>query len=311
MSAVPVCTTIVSLTTPPGCPPTPCVETGAGVGTNTPKTLANGVLEDVEFNFVNFEDPPSSADLPNEGVLAGVTGNYNGFFFMNFGAADPGPGVTATTFIYVNGVSVQSFLTPATGSQSSAFSLELTAGDLVQFFVMQNGALEGVSLDSASFSITHPCPTAVSLLCPATGAVITIPESTQGIDPSFTGEQIIFDTDSFELLPTDANAANNRIVIGASGYYFISADITYDANGAIGQAVTTCVFVDGVSQSCMTTASDGTNPMSQHLGVLLFLNAGAVVTLNGQTVGEAPMPVVSAALSAMRLTCGSTLAPGG
>ncbi len=153
--------------------------------------------------------------------------------------------------------------------------------------------------------------------CPTQGAKISIPDSPQVIDPSFTGEEILFVIDNFEYLPTDADAANNRIIIGADGLYLISATITYGANGAT-QSVTTCIFVNGAAipldpQGCMMTTSDGTNNMTQNFSTLVPLDAGDIVTLNGQTVGEGGMPVLSAALSVMRQSCdqGIPLAPGG
>jgi hypothetical protein len=136
----------------------PCIETGAGVGTDTPQALANGVLEGVDFDFVNFEDPPSSADLPNDGVRAGLPGFYVLTAFMNFGGTDDV--ATATTFVYVNGVQVQSFphvLAAVSTSQFISTALLLATNGLVQLFVQQDGALEGVSLLSASLGIARPC----------------------------------------------------------------------------------------------------------------------------------------------------------
>jgi hypothetical protein len=130
------------------------------VSTITPEALANGVLTDVEFSTVDFETPPSSADLPNDGVVAGALGVYSVNFTMSFGATGD-PGATATTFIYVNGVQRSFFvhvLGAVASTQNISTSLVLADGDLVQLFVQQDGALEGVLLNGATLSILRPCP---------------------------------------------------------------------------------------------------------------------------------------------------------
>lgn len=156
------CTETICRTIAQPCRTTPdpgCTETGAGVSTLTPKALLNGDLTDVDFDTVNFEEPPSSADLPNDGVVAGVLGTYTINFTMNFGATGD-PGATATTFIYVNGVPVDArvhALGAAPSTQIVSTTRVLAAGDLVQLFVRQDGALEGVLLNSATLSILLPC----------------------------------------------------------------------------------------------------------------------------------------------------------
>jgi len=157
----PITQTICSTIAQP-CPPgtsTPCDSTGAGVSTLTPQALLNGAQTDVDFDTVDFEDPPSSADLPNEGVVAGALGTYSISFTMNFGATGD-PGATATTFVYVNGIQRLAFVHPlgaAPSTQHVATALLLAPGDLVQLFVVQNGALEGVLLNSATLSIFLTC----------------------------------------------------------------------------------------------------------------------------------------------------------
>jgi len=151
-----ICSTVAQPCGPVG---TPCLETGAGVSSSTPQALLNGGLSDVDMDTVDFETPPSFADLPNDGVVAGALGVYSVNFTMNFGATGD-PGAFATTFIYVNGVQRAAFvhaLGPAPSTQSVATSLALGAGNLVQLFVVQNGALEGVLLNSAALSIFRPC----------------------------------------------------------------------------------------------------------------------------------------------------------
>lgn len=138
----------------------PCPATGAGVSTDTPEALANGVLTNVDFDTIDFETPPSSADLANDGVVAGALGAYAVGFTLNFGAtADPG--ATATTFVFVNGVQALPGFVHALGAAPStqhvATSLVLGPGNLVQLFVQQDGALEGVLLNSATLSILLPC----------------------------------------------------------------------------------------------------------------------------------------------------------
>lgn len=156
--ATPITQTICRIVAQP-CDVPVCAETGAGVSTDTPDALLNGVLDDVDFDTVDFETPPSSADLANDGVVAGAPGTYAVTFTMNFGATGD-PGATATTFIFVNGVERDSFVHPLAAvpsTQHVATSLVLATGDLVQLFVRQDGALEGVLLNSATLSILRPC----------------------------------------------------------------------------------------------------------------------------------------------------------
>lgn len=157
---VPITPTICSTVIQPCPTPTPCAETGAGVSTSTPKALENSVLEDVDFDQVDFENAPSSADLPNDGVVAGVLGAYAVTFTLNFG--ETLDVATATTFIFVDGIERDSFLHilgPTTTSQHVSTTVVLGQGSLVQLFVRQDGALEGLLLNSAFLSIFRPCST--------------------------------------------------------------------------------------------------------------------------------------------------------
>lgn len=157
--SVPITPTVCSTIVEPCPTPTPCAQTGAGIRTETPQILENGLLSDVDLDLINFEDPPSSADLGQDGVIAGTSGTYSLFFTMVFG--DTLDAAVVTTFVYVDGIEVRSFphvLAPVSTTQSAGVSLTLSQGSLVQLFVRQDGGLEGVLLNSASLSIMLPCP---------------------------------------------------------------------------------------------------------------------------------------------------------
>lgn len=147
-------------------------------------------------------------------------------------------------------------------------------------------------------TIASPCGTTAD--CPpVTGAVIFDP--TPFAPPINVETEIDFTLD-FEVAPTDADSASNRIVIGRTDTYLVRFNASIGA-GPAGGTITTRILVDGVSNPELTFVHVvGAAPTVQSVEVFVALFAGNELTVTVEADFEGAS-VLAAALGVMT-TCG-------
>lgn len=147
-------------------------------------------------------------------------------------------------------------------------------------------------------TIARPCGTTED--CPpVTGAVILTPTP---FAPVIGIETEIDFTLDFEVPPTNADSASNRIVIGRNGTYLVRFNASIGA-GPPGGTITTRIKVDGISDPQLTFVHVvGAAPTIQtvEVNVLLFAGNELTVTVEPDFEGAA---VLAAALGVMT-SCG-------
>jgi hypothetical protein len=116
--------------------------------------------------------------------------------------------------------------------------------------------------------------------------------------------QVEFTIDAFETPPTDADSANDRIVIGTAGVYTVMFIVDYGpgADDPAGGPVTARIRVNGIIREEFVHTTSDTLPTQQSEQADISLNPGDELTLTlEQNANLEGLLMLSASLTALRI----------
>jgi hypothetical protein len=238
MADVPCGNVVVECPDPcPPCPPV-CQPTGAWIQIlDSPQEIPLLSAAPIDFDDELFALLPTTTDLAANTIIIGVDGFYLVGFGITFEPGSPAPGsgdVITQAFLQNRLITGMPSTTVTAGgaasvSTSDAKLVPLFAGDVVALVTI-NGADANLPILSAALSVwlmgcfpggnptCPPCP-------PASASIITDGPQIFGLETT-----VDFEVDVHEELPfVDAQAMNERIVIGVDAVYSVTYSATYNS----------------------------------------------------------------------------------